>query len=178
METIKLSILEEIISIVAQITGVSVEDIKSKARRVEICDARQMFIVYMASQNDVTYSLSEIAAFVNMSHAMVLYAKTQVQNKRDTEKPFDQTYQNICKTIAESSEIKRLIASHRHLSSREPMTAPELGEAILLIKERIEQLSGWLVKYVTNPYRAEIQRDKRRLEIELKAKEEQLTSLT
>lgn len=176
MDTTRYQIINEIISIISNETGVSIEDIKSRSRLTEKCDARQMFLAYMGSQSDVYYTLAEIAAAVNRSHCIVGFSKKQVQDKRDTEPEFDIMYSKIEAKIKESKVLSELIIRYKKYTGRE-MNADEINATIVLIKKQLQNLEHWLSEHIDNPIRPTIARDKRDLEDRLESLELQLMKL-
>jgi hypothetical protein len=172
MNPLKESIITEILKVVSSVTGISIEDIKSKTRTRKIVSARQMYCAYMEGQTAVVYSLQEIGASVNIDHTSVLHNKKVVLNYCDTEPDFKKMYEAVCEEINISPTINELISMW--IATPNNLNIEELGSAIELIEGKVRMLQDWLSKNPINSYRTKVLMDVRDYNRELIAKRNQL----
>lgn len=169
MDKIRKQILSEVLRIVSQCTGVTIQEIKLKARLPEISNARFMYCAIMRRQSDVAYTLDEIGSEINYNHSMVLHGDRMTSNYYETEKQYRECYDEITQGVKNSDTIKYLIAIHRE----ENLTPnkDELIAAITLIRDKIKLLEAWLTQNHKNNYRQSVQNDIRKYEREKETKE-------
>jgi len=92
-------------TVVAKIFNVSTEDMKSKTRKREICDARQAAMFFYKEYTKL--SLEKIGRnFGNRDHSTVIHAIEAVNNLLDTDKSYLFTF-NGCRSRIET-ELDKL----------------------------------------------------------------------
>jgi chromosomal replication initiation ATPase DnaA len=94
-----------IASTIAGITGVSVEDQKSKTRKKEVVNARQL-TMYFASLHTLS-SLNFIGLFLgNRDHSTVIHGRETIKNLIDTHTPFRKVFAGIDAQVKAKLGIK------------------------------------------------------------------------
>ncbi len=74
----------DVLKIVAENCGVTVEDVLSKCRKKEISEARHIFCVIM--KKEFNFSLKRIGEFINnRDHTTVIHSVNTVKDRCDTE---------------------------------------------------------------------------------------------
>jgi chromosomal replication initiation ATPase DnaA len=80
---------------VHKVTGITVEDLKGKSRKVEICDARKLWCHFMLEYIKVRASLVTIGRWINKDHATVLHNNKVAKNLIETDRFFASKYRAL-----------------------------------------------------------------------------------
>jgi hypothetical protein len=98
---------EKIIEIVSGCFGVDVSGIKSKCRKRELAEARQVCMYLIMKYT--TKTLSDCASMVNIhQHGTVIHARKAVGNLIDTDKVFATKLRLIEKAIEENKSVPNM----------------------------------------------------------------------
>lgn len=99
----KISTLK-IMNLIAFATGITIEQMKSKTRKREIKEARQLFHCFCKKYT--TLSLAVIGSYTGNDHATVKHSVNVVNNLRETEKVYMSKYDRI--RILIKSELNKI----------------------------------------------------------------------
>lgn len=111
---------DQILQKVSEKTGLSVEDLKSKSRKREICDARK---VYFRRCRETTHSSYEqIGNAINRDHSTAVYGERQAFIIDEIEKLYDKIYGETKVKTAPVAKDSEPISE----AERQPVTRPVL----------------------------------------------------
>lgn len=159
MDNLRQQLIDRVLLIVSEETGVPVADIKSKNKKFDVADARKMFTAFMKDFKSVDFTLEEISSQVNVTHSMVVYNRNKIEDYIFTEPKFKAKYESIIHRAQKCEVLKKLVEQINRPA--EYSTPKELKAAIELHKDKIQLLENWLIEHPENPYRIKIQRDVR-----------------
>lgn len=89
--------LEEILKSVSETSGVSVEDILSRTRKLEIVDARHIFCGIARDHHQ--YTLKTIGNFLNRDHTTAMHAVKNFHNRSNLEEGYQELVDKILERI-------------------------------------------------------------------------------
>ncbi len=165
MQITKNKILEGVLQIVSDHTGVSVDTIKSKSRVSLVSDARRIFCAIMDLKKHIGFSLNEIGSFVGTDHCLVIYSRKKVEDLCFSDGDFRNTYSSI------SKEVDIFLESQKEETE---FSKKDVQEIVDLLNAKIELLENWLINHPNNTLRVKIQNDKKHFERELEIKKRKL----
>jgi hypothetical protein len=168
MRMSKYQILEGVLKIVSNYTGVSIELIKSKSRVSMVSDARRIFCAIMDVNKHIGFSLNEIGSHVGTDHCLVIYSRKKVADLCFSDFDFRNTYSSI------SKEVSIFLESQPEETE---FSKNDVKEIIELLYAKIELLENWLINHPNNSLRVKIQNDKKHFERELEIKKTKLETV-
>jgi chromosomal replication initiation ATPase DnaA len=88
-----MELVEEIITMIEEQTNVSFVDMRSRNRKANIREARQLAIHFIHKYSG--FSLSKSARILNRHHATAIHGNKVVENELTTSKPYQRKYKFI-----------------------------------------------------------------------------------
>lgn len=96
---------DSIINVICRYFNLNVDNFKNRGRKMEYCDARNMYAAYIKETYEDQITLTAIGRTINRDHATIIHYLKKHKGLMETDPLYQSKYLGICNVLSKTSKL-------------------------------------------------------------------------